>query len=100
MEFDHTKLLNSQKILTRDNAVVMHKIYYGTAPATFFELFQKVSHTYPTEFSKLCYKIPETNLPKCKHGTSSRGVLIWNNFLSHSKKQIKSCSLFKTKVKL
>ena len=78
----------------------MHKIYNETAPATFFELFQKVSHPYPTGFSKLCYKIPKTNLAKYKYRISSRGVLIWNNFLSDYEKQIESSSLFKSKVKL
>ena len=44
----------------------MDKVYNETAPATYFELFQKVSHPYPTGFSKLCFKIPKTNLAKCK----------------------------------
>ena len=78
----------------------MHKIYNETAPATFFELFQKVYHSYPTGFSKLCYKIPKTNLAKYKYRISSRGVLIWNNFLSDYEKQIESLSLFESKVKL
>ena len=42
----------------------MHKVYNETAPATFFELFQKASHPYPTGFSKLYYEIPKTNLAK------------------------------------
>ena len=105
--FEHTKeLFNSQKILKiyklniLNAAIFMHKIYNETAPATFFELFQKVSHPYPTGFSKLCYKIPKTNLAKYKYRISSRGVLIWNNFLSDYEKQIESSSLFKSKVKL
>ena len=49
----------------------MQKVY-ETAPATFFELRQKVSHPYPTGFSKLCYKIPKTNLAECKYRISSR----------------------------
>ena len=105
--FEHTKeLFNSQKILKiyklniLNAALFMHKIYNETAPATFFEPFQKVSHPYPTGFSKLCYKIPKTNLAKYKYRISSRGVLIWNNFLSDYEKQIESSSLFKSKVKL
>ena len=78
----------------------MHKVYNKTAPATFFELFQKVSQPYPTGFSKLCCKIPKTNLAKCKYRILSRGELIWNNFLSHYEKQIESFSPFKFKVKL
>ena len=76
----------------------MHKVY-ETAPATFFELFQKVSYPYPTGFSKLCYKIPQTNLTKFKYKILSRELLIQNNFLSHYEKQIES-SLLKYKVKL
>ena len=71
-----------------------------TAPAIFFELFQRISHPLPTGFSKLYYKIPKTNLTKCKYRVSSRGVLMWNNFLSHYEKQIESYSFFKSKGKL
>ena len=78
----------------------MHKVYNETGPVIFLELFQKVSHPYPTGLSKLRCKIPKTNLTKCKHRISSRGMLIWNSFLSHSEKQIQSSSLFKPKVKL
>ena len=46
------------------------------------ELFQKVSRPYPKGFSKLCYNIIETNLTKCKYRISSRGDLIWKNFLA------------------
>ena len=75
--FEHTKeLFNSQKILNiyklniLNTAIFMHKVYNDTAPATFFELFQKVSHPYPTRFSKLYCKIPKTNLAKCKYRIS------------------------------
>ena len=69
-------------------AIFMNKVYNETAPAAFFELFQKVPHFYSMRFSKLCYKIPKTNLAKCKYRISSRGVLILNNFLSDYEKQI------------
>ena len=105
--FEHIKeLFNSQKILNiykldiLSTAIFIHKVYNETAPATFFKLFQRVSYPYPTGFSKLCLKIPKTNLAKCKYRISSRGVLIWNNFLSHYEKQIESSSLFKSIVKL
>ena len=51
--FEHTKeLFNSQKILNiyklniLNAAIFMHKVYNETAPATFFELFQKISYPY------------------------------------------------------
>ena len=78
----------------------MYKVFNETAPATFFELIQKISHLYPTGYSNLYYKVPETNLAKCKYRISSRGVSILNNFLSHYEKQIESFSLFNSKVKL
>ena len=74
----------------------MHTVYNETAPAIFFEF----SYLHPTGFSKLCDKIHKKNLTKCKYRISSRGVLIWNNLLSHFEKQIESSSLFKSKVKL
>ena len=93
--FEHTKeLSNSQKILNiykvniLNKAIFMHNVYNEIAPTTFFELFQKVFHPYSTGFSKLYYKIPKTNLAKCKYRISSRRVLIWNNFLSDYEKQI------------
>ena len=105
--FEHTKeLFNSQKILNiyklnnLNTAIFMHRVYNETVPATFFELFQKVSYPYPTGFSKLCYKISKTNLAKCKYRISSRRVFIWNNFLSDYEKQIESSCLFKSKGKL
>ena len=105
--FEHTKeLFNSQKILNiyklniLNTAISMYKIYNETAPATFSLFFQKVTGPYPTGFSKLCCKIPKTNLAKCKYKISSRGVLIWKNFLSNYEKQIESSSFFKSKVKL
>ena len=98
--FNSQKILNIYKLNILKAAIFMHKIHNETAPATFFELFQKVSHPYPTGFSKLCYKIPKTNLAKCKYTISSRGVLIWNNFLSDYEKKIKSSSHFRSKVKL
>ena len=39
-------------------------------------------------------------ITKCKYRISSRGVLVWNKFLSHYEKQIESSSLFKSKMKL
>ena len=80
--FNSQKILNIYKLNILNTAIFMHKVYNETAPATFFELFQKASHPYPTGFSKLCYKIPKTTPTKCKYRISSRGVLIWNNFLS------------------
>ena len=69
--FEHTKelfnlckILNIYKLNILKTAIFMHKVYNETAPATFFEHFQKASHPYLTKFSKLCYKIPKTNLAK------------------------------------
>ena len=93
--FEHTKeLFNSQKILNiyklniLNTAIFMHKVFNNTASTKCFELIQNVPHPYPTGFSKLGYKISKTNLTKCKYKISSRGVLIWNNFLSPYEKQI------------
>ena len=85
--FEHTKeLFNSQKTLSiykmniLNAAIFMRKNYNETAPAWFFEIFQKVSNPYPTGFLKLYYKIPKTNLTDGKYRNSSRRMLIWNNF--------------------
>ena len=38
------------KLNILNKAIFMHKVYNETAPATFFKLFQKVSHPYSTGF--------------------------------------------------
>ena len=72
--FEHTKeLFNLQKILNiyqlniLNPEIYMHLVYNETFPATFFQLFSKVSHPYLTRFSKLCYEIPKTNLTQCSN---------------------------------
>ena len=40
----------------------MHKIRNGTAPAVFPPKFQKPAHPYPTNFSKLNYIKPMSQL--------------------------------------
>ena len=38
--------LNIYKVNVLNTAILLHKVYNGTAPATFFELFQKVFYLY------------------------------------------------------
>ena len=73
--FEHTKeisnlqVLNIYKLNILNTAILIHKVYNETAPATFFEIFQKVSHPYPTRFSELCYKIAKASPIICKYRT-------------------------------
>ena len=92
--FEHTKeLFNSQKILNiyklkmLNTAIFMYKVYNETAPATFFKLSESLSPV-SNKIFKIVLKIPKKDLIKYKYRISSRGVLIWNNFLSHCEKQI------------
>ena len=51
----------------------------------------KIFRTFSESLSSVSnrvFKIAKTNLAKCKYRISSRGVLIWNNFLSDYEKQI------------
>ena len=54
--FEHTKeLFNSKdiyiyKLNILSTAIFMHKVYNEAAPATFFELFQKVCHCFATRY--------------------------------------------------
>ena len=54
--FNSQKILNIYKLNILNTAIFMHKVY-KTASPTFFKLFQKVSHLFPTGFSKLSYNI-------------------------------------------
>ena len=81
--FNSQKMLNIYKLNVLNTQIFMHKTYSETAPATFFKLFQKISHPDSTVFSELCHKISKINLTKSKYRVSRRGVLIWNAFLSH-----------------
>ena len=107
MRLDHTnELFKSQNILNiykmniLSVAVFMYQIRNKTAPLTFSGSFEKIFHGYPTNFSQLNYKIPETKLSKSKFRISFRGPSIWNNFLQNSEKEIESLPLFKSKLKL
>ena len=78
----------------------MYQIRNKIAPLTFSESFEKIYHRYPTLFSQFNYKIPKTALSKSKYRISFRGPSVWNSLLQNSEKEIKSLSLFKSKLKL
>ena len=77
----------------------MHKIKTETGAAVFLPKFQKPAHPYPTNFSKLNYIKPTSQLSRSKYRISVRGPALWNEFLTNSEKEIENLSLFKNKVK-
>ena len=77
----------------------MHKIKNRTAPSSYLEQFEQPAHSYPTRVSSGNYRIPQIMLRKCRFRISIRGPATWNNLLGSTEKEIKSSSLFKTKIK-
>ena len=77
----------------------MHKFKAETVPGVFLPKFQKQAHPYPTNFSKLNYIKPTSQLSRSKYRISVRGPDLWNEFLTDSEKEIENLSLFKSKVK-
>ena len=70
-----------------------------TAPAVFLPKFQKGAQPYPTNFSKLNYIKPMSELSRTKYRISVKGSALWNKFLTESEKEIENLSLFKSKRK-
>ena len=77
----------------------MHKVKTKTAPAVFLPKFQKPAHPYPTNFLKLNYIKPTSQLSRSKYRISVRGPALWNEFLTDSEKEIENLWLFKSKAK-
>ena len=77
----------------------MCKIKTGTGPAVFHIIFKMPSHSYPTRFSSVNYSKPKTRLRKSRFRISIRGPATCNNFVTNTKKELESSSLFKSKVK-
>ena len=77
----------------------MHKVRSETAPTVFLRKCQKPAHPYQTNFSKLNYIKPTSQLSRSKYRISVRGPSLWNEFLTESEKEIENLSLFKGKLK-
>ena len=64
----------------------MDKVNTGTAPAVFLPKFQKPAHSYPTNFSKLNYVKPTSQLSRLNYRISVRGQSLWNGFFTENRK--------------
>ena len=97
--FRSCNVLNVYKLNLLNTSIFIHKIKTGTGPAAFHTTFRMPSHSYPTHFSSVNYSKPKTRLCKSRFRISIRGPATWNNFFSNIEKELKSSSLFKSKVK-
>ena len=77
----------------------MHKIKNVTAPPSFLEKSEQLSHSHPTRFSNENYRKPQIKLYICRFQISIRDPAIWNDLVGSTEKEIQSSSLFKAKVK-
>ena len=105
-KFEHTshlfrknEILHVYQLNILNNIMFMHKISTKTDPPVFHSHFQSPSHSYPTNFSESNYSLPARNVRESKFRISIRGPLLWNNFLTKSKKYLETMFLFKSKVK-
>ena len=106
-KFSHTKELfvlnrvfNVYQLNFLTNLIFMHEVETETAPAVFLPKFQKPAHPYPTNFSKLNYIKPTSQVSRSKYRISVRGLALWNELSKGSEKEIENLLLFKSKVKL
>ena len=78
----------------------MHKVKSETALAVFLPKIQRPSYPYPTNFSKLNFLKPTSQLSRSKNRISVRGTALWSECLTDSEKEIESkiqVTLMKTK---
>ena len=94
--FVQNKVFNVYQLNILNNLIFMHKVRNETAPAVFLPKFQKPAHPYPTNFSKLNYIKPTSQLSRSKYRISVRGPALCNELLTISEKEIKNLSLFKS----
>ena len=66
----------------------MHKVRTETSHAVLLPKFQKPTHPYPTNFSKLNYIKPTSQLSRSKYRIYVRGPPLWNEFLTDNEKEI------------
>ena len=59
----------------------MHKVGNRTAPAVFLPKFRKPAHPYPTNFLKLIYIKPISQLSRLKYRISVRAPALFNSNL-------------------
>ena len=77
----------------------MHKVKTKTAPAVFLPKFQEQAHPCPTNFWKLNYIKPTSQLTRSNFRISVTAAALWNNFLTESEREIENISLFQSKLK-
>ena len=98
--FKSCEILNVYKLKLLNTAVFMHKIKSRTAPSLFLANFEQPSHSHPARFSSGYYRKPQIKLCKCRFWISIRGPAIWIDLVKRTEKDIKSSSIFKTKIKI
>ena len=97
--FVQSKVFNVYQLIILNNFIFMHKVKTEAAPAVLLPKFQKPAHPYPTNFSKLNYIKPMSQLSRSKYRISASGPALWNEFLTDGEKEIENLSLFKSKGK-
>ena len=105
-KFSHTKELFVKKQVFNvyllnilNNLIFLHKVKNETIPVVYLPKFQKPAHPCPTDFSKLNYIKPTSQLSRSKYRISARRPTLWNEFLKDRKKEIENLSPFKNKVR-
>ena len=77
----------------------MHKVSNNVAPLIFNDMFKKLSHKYPTNFSHNNFSLKKCTLNSTKYSIFFRGPKLWNEFLNTDEKLISSYNLFSRKIK-
>ena len=72
----------------------MHKPLTKITPSIFHSHIQKLSHSYPINFSESRYSLRTHKFKKNKFKTSKKGLLLWSKFLTRTEKSLEITSLF------
>ena len=97
--FFTNKVFNVYQLNILNNVIFMRKVKSKTTPAVFLPKFQEQAHPYPTNFWKLNYIKPTSQLSRSNFRISERGAALQNEFLTDSEREIENISLFKSKLK-
>jgi hypothetical protein len=97
--FNELNILNVYKLNLYHVLIFMFKLDKKISPILFNSIFKKISHIYPTRFSKNNYIQSKIFYSVTKFSIANRGPKLWNSILNNELKTNYSLNQFKTKLK-
>ena len=92
-------IINIYQLNIYQTLTLMFKTNQRLTPNIFFDKFKTINHSYPTTYSTNNFTVPKQQLKISNFFISTRGPIIWNNFLNNKIKSLTSLSMFEKSVK-